>query len=100
MINVHESHARGGTSILHITDDLYIMQRDGLGDQEGLVFVLNTSRKRNGKPVQTQWRNTKLVPVAWRGAGDPGVPQEKHTEETGWADFWAPLRGYAVHVPV
>jgi alpha-amylase len=99
LISVHEDYAGGGTSVLHIADDLYIMQRTGLGSQKGLVFILNTSRKWSGTWVQTQWQHTRLVPVAWRGADDLGVPMEKQTEATGWADFWAPPRGYAVYVP-
>jgi hypothetical protein len=43
--------------------------------------------------------NARLVPAAWRGHDDPGVPEEKWTNESGWVDLWAPPRGYTVYVP-
>jgi Alpha-amylase C-terminal len=45
------------------------------------------------------WRIDFLHPVPWRGRDDPGIPQEKQTNESGWGDLWAPPRGYAVYVP-
>ena len=27
------------------------------------------------------------------------MPEDKWTNESGWADFWAPPRGYVVYVP-
>jgi len=99
LVRVHEDHAGGATSILHLDDDVYIMQRAGWGKQKGLLFVLNNRGDWNGKRVQTQWQNTRFVPVAWRGKDDTGVPEEKWTQEEGWADFWAPPRGYAVYIP-
>ena len=41
-------------------DDLYIMQRSGVGDQSGLIFVLNNRGSWNGTWVQTRWNNTRL----------------------------------------
>lgn len=99
LVRAHEDHAGGATSILHLDDDIYIMQRTGWGKQKGLIFVLNNRGDWTGKQVQTQWTNTRFTPVAWRGRDDTGVPEEKWTQEDGWADFWAPPRGYAVYVP-
>jgi alpha-amylase len=99
LVRIHEDHAGGATSILHLDDDVYIMQRIGWGKQKGLIFVLNNRGNWNGSRVQTQWQNTRFVPVAWRGRDDTGVPEEKWTQEDGWADFWAPPRGYAVYTP-
>ncbi|MBU7585893.1 MAG: DUF1939 domain-containing protein [Nostoc sp. TH1S01] len=99
LVKIHEDHAGGSTSILHVDDDLYIMQRNGWGSQKGLIFVLNNRGNWHGTWVQTQWQNTKFVPMAWRGRDDIGVPQEKWTQENGWAEFWSPPRGYAVYIP-
>jgi len=99
LVRAHEDYAGGATSILHLEDDIYVMQRAGWGEQKGLIFVLNNRGDWNGSRVQTQWQNTRFVPVAWRGRDDVGVPEEKRTQEDGWADFWAPPRGYAVYVP-
>jgi len=99
LVRVHEDHAGGGTSILHCDDDLYIMQRSGMGAQKGLVFVMNNRGDAwNGAGVKTQWSNTRFVPAAWRGRDDAGIPQEQWTNGDGWGEFYAPPRGYAVYV--
>jgi alpha-amylase len=85
--------------MLFTNDDLYIMQRSGDGDQRGLVLVLNNLGSWNGTWIQTQWKNTRLVPAAWRGRDDLNTPEEKWTNESGWVDLWAAPRGYAVYLP-
>jgi alpha-amylase len=75
------------------------MQRLGNANQSGLAFALNNTGSWNGAWIQTGWDNTRLVPTAWRGRDDLGVPQEKWTNESGWVDLWAPPRGYAVYLP-
>jgi alpha-amylase len=99
LIKVHEQNAAGPTDVLFVDDDLYVMQRSGTGDQTGLVFALNNRGSWNGTWVQTQWNNTQLVPVAWRGHDDLTRPETKWTNESGWVNVWAPPRGYAVYVP-
>src|SRR5215469_10777285 len=98
LIRVHEDYAGGGSQILYCDDDLYIMQRPGWQNQRGLVFVLNNRGSWNGAAVRTQWQNTNLTPVAWRGH-DLGQPVTKRTGPDGSADFWAPPRGYAIYIP-
>jgi alpha-amylase len=73
------------------------MQRLGAADKNGLVFVLNNRGTWNG--TSTRWNNTRLSPIAWAGRNDLGAPQEKWTNESGWADLWAPPRGYVVYLP-
>ena len=99
LVKTHELYAGGKTDLLHVDDDLYIMQRRGTEEQKGLVFVLNNRGSWNGCGVQTQWRNTRLVPIAWQGREDCARPQDKWTDASGRADFWAAGRGYAVYVP-
>ena len=72
--------------MLFVSDDLYVMQRPGEGDQSGLIFVLNNRANWNGAWVQTRWNNTRLVPAAWRGRNDISTPQEKWTNESWWAE--------------
>lgn len=99
LVRIHEDYAGGTTSVLHVDDNLYVMQRNGFGGQKGLIFVLNNQGDGwNGIWVKTEWRNTRFVPGAWRGR-DTLVPQEKWTQEEGWGEFWAPPRGYAVYLP-
>jgi alpha-amylase len=81
-----------------VDDDLYVVQRLGSGNNPGLMFVLNNRGSWNGTWVQTKWWNTDLRPVAWRGQ-DLGQPAPERTGPEGWADFWAPPRGYAIYVP-
>ena len=99
LIKVHERNAAGDAQVLLADDDLYIMQRSGVGDQSGLLFVLNNRGSWNGSRVKTRWSNKRFIPVAWYGR-DLGKPQEKWTDGSGCADFWAAPRGYAVYVPV
>jgi alpha-amylase len=100
LISVHELYAGGDPKILYADDDLYILQRGGHENQKGLIYVLNkTEGGWNGSRVQTQWRNTKFTPLAWRGTADLSIPQTVYTDDSSSGDFWAPSRGYAVYGP-
>lgn len=100
LARIHEDYAGGLASILWIEERFYMMQRSGWGDQKGLMFVLNTGNDGwQGRRVQTRWRNTTLKPMAWWGASDKESPEEKITDGSGYAELWAPPRGYAVYVP-
>ena len=99
LVLAHERHAGGTTDVLFVDDDLYIMQRNGYGDQSGLVFVLNNRGDSwLGAAVTTRWPNTSFNAIAWNGR-DQNAPQSKTTSETGVADFYAAPRGYAVYIP-
>jgi alpha-amylase len=109
LVRIHESNAGGATEVLHVDDNLYIMQRTGAratpgtqpaaSPQKGLVFVLNNTATWNGAAVQTHWPNTLFRPAAWRGHGNTDIPEPKTTGGDGSADFWAPPRGYVVYLP-
>jgi len=99
LVRLHEDHAGGDTTVLHVDHDLYVMQRSGMGSQHGLVLVLNNRGEWNGATVRTQWADHELRPHAWRGRDDVGVPNPKRTNSQGIVDLWAPPRGYAVYVP-
>ena len=99
LVKVHEQYAAGPTQILHVDDNLYIMQRPGTDYQPGLVFVLNNRGGWHGARVQTKWNCKRLLPVAWHGRDDANKPLEKWTDDLGWIDVWAAPRGYAVYVP-
>ena len=99
LVAAHERHAGGPAQVLHVDDDLYVMQRQGSDAQGGLVLVLNNRGAWNGVGAQTRWRDARLVPVAWHGRDDTGVPQDKWTDAAGWTDLWAPPRGYVVYAP-
>jgi alpha-amylase len=99
LVQIHEKHAGGATRVLHVDDDLYVMQRDGCGTQRGLILVLNRRTALNGTWVETQWTTKRLVPEAWRGADKATAPGDAWTNGTGWAELWAPPRGYAVYIP-
>jgi len=99
LIRAHEDYAGGTTTVLHADDDLYIMERSGIGDKKGLIFVLNNRGDGWNKAwVNTQWNNRTIVPVAWHGR-DTRIPQEQRTQVDGRGEFSAPPRGYAVYVP-
>ena len=100
LVKVHEQYAAGGTEVLYCDDDLYIIQRKGMGEKKGLIFVLNNSARWNGRRVVSQWASTRFLPKAWRGKDNADIPQEKWTDGLGASEFWAPPRGYVVYVPV
>ncbi len=100
LVQAHEKYAGGKTDFLYCDDDLYIMQRRGTENQPGLVFVLNNTARWNGRLIQCQWADTRFIPFAYNGKNNPGLPQQKWSDGTGHADFWAPPRGYVVYVPV
>jgi len=99
LMQVHEQYANGAKKILYADDDLYIMQREGLDNKPGLVFVLNNRGDQwNGKTVQTKWSSATFIVIAYNSNINNGIPASKQTNENGIADFWAPPRGYAVYV--
>lgn len=100
LVQLHESHAYGRKRVLYVNDDLYIMQREGIGDKPGLIFVLNN----RGDSWQGQWvyagkSRLNYRPAAYYSSIATGQPEDKTTDAWGYADFWAPPRGYAVYVP-
>jgi alpha-amylase len=98
LVQVHEKYAGGKKEILFTDDNLYIMQREGTSDLPGLVFVLNNHGDGwKGKGASTRWPNTSFTAVAWNGKDNPPMPEDKLTDENGYAEFWAPPRGYAVY---
>jgi alpha-amylase len=100
LVRAHEDFAGGGTQVLWLDDNLYIMQRGGYGDKPGLIYVLNNLGDRwNGAWVTTQWQNIELNPVAWWSKTDLNRPATQNAFHDGRAQFWAPPRGYAVYVP-
>ncbi len=100
LVASHGRYAGGGTQILALDDDLYVMERSGYGQQPGLVYALNNRGDRwYGARVACRWPNTTLRPVAWWSAADRSRPEDKITDEDGVAEFWAPPRGYVVYVP-
>jgi alpha-amylase len=99
LVGVHEKYAGGATSVLHLTDDLYIMQRGGHDGQPGLIYVLNNRGDNwNGALVTTQWHNAEFIPAAWWSRADMAVPVTQRTDRDGRAQFFAGPRGYAVYV--
>jgi len=98
LVNAHEKYAGGNTSVLYLSDDLYIMQRSGYGDKPGLIYVLNNRGENwNGEWVNTQWTNASFQPVAWWGKNDMSRPVDQSTGPDGRGQFFAPARGYAVY---
>jgi alpha-amylase len=100
LISAHEKYAGGDADILYVDDDLYILQRRGHDNLQGLIYVLNKSEASwNGRSVQTIWPNTKFIPQSWRGTNTLATPGECYTDSGCTGSFWAPPRGYAVYVP-
>ena len=100
LIRAHEGYAGGTTSVLYADHDLYIMQRNGVANQPGLILVLNNRGGGwNGNSATTAWQTRRLTPIAWWGRDDFSKPADQWTDLNGVADLWAAGRGYAVYVP-
>jgi alpha-amylase len=104
LVDAHNKYAGGDSDVLYVDENLYIMQRGGnhdeSGDQPGLIYSLNNMGDRwTGHVVKPQWKNQRLVPVAWNGH-DTAHPEERTTDSEGNAEFPAPPRGYVVYAPV
>ena len=100
LVTAHETHAGGGTEVLWVDDDLYIMQRLGAGNQPGLIFVWNNRGDDwRGAWVRTRWHDREFTPIAWWSGSDTHRPDDQRSGSEGHAPFWAPPRGYAVYVP-
>ena len=100
LVAAHENHAGGGTEVLWVDDDLYIMQRLGGGNQPGLIFIWNNRGDDwRGAWVRTCWRDRDFTPIAWWSGTDTHQPNDQHSGPDGHAPFWAPPRGYTVYVP-
>lgn len=98
LVSAHEKYAGGGTEVLYVDDNLYIMQRTGYGDKPGLVYVLNNRGDNwNGRMVTTKFHNASFQPVAWWSKTDMARPINQPTDRDGRAQFYAPPRGYAVY---
>ena len=100
LVGANRELAGGGTDVLHVDDDLYVMQRTGWERQPGLVFALNNRGDRwNGTAVTTRWPGAAFEPVAWWSASDLARPAAQLADANGRAEFWAPPRGYVVYAP-
>ena len=97
LVQLHESHAGGGTNILYVDDLLYVMERSGAGAQPGLVFGLNNSGEVVRQRVRTRFLKTDLNPHAWRGGALNLTPATVTTDGDGWCDVEVPPRGYVVY---
>ena len=98
LVSTHETYAGGNTEVLHVDDNLYIMQRTGFENKPGLVYVLNNRGDNwNGRFVTTKWTNASFHPVAWWSKTDAARPINQSTDRDGRAQFYAPPRGYAVY---
>jgi alpha-amylase len=99
LCGIHRDYAGGGTSLLYNDPSLYIAQRNGHGNQKGLVVVINTDYTSwRGSWVQTKWPNMQLSCAAWWGH-DQSKPFDRHSDGGGWSELFAAPRGYAVYVP-
>jgi len=99
LVQLHESHAGGGTNILYVDEVFYVMERTGFGAQPGLVMVLNNGGEVLKRSVQTGFRNQLLQPRAWRGKDTLLTPPAVTTNADGWCEVEAPPRGYVVYGP-
>ncbi|MEK7432378.1 MAG: alpha-amylase domain-containing protein [Cyanobacteriota bacterium] len=99
LIQVHENFAVGSTSILYVDKNLYIMQRNGVNETDGLIFILNnSSEEAKGNNANTKWKDTILKPIVFSYSENMNNLEETYIDPDGVGYFVAPPRGYAVYV--
>lgn len=99
LMQAQRAYAGGATQVLHVEDDLYMMQRLGHEGKPGLIYVLNNRGDGwRGAWVTTQWQNARFTPLAWWSKADLSRPDDQSSAADGRAQFYAPPRGYAVYV--
>lgn len=99
LMQAQRAYAGGATQVLHVEDDLYMMQRLGHEGKPGLIYVLNNRGDGwRGAWVTTQWRNARFKPLAWWSKSDVSRPEDQSSAADGSAQFYAPPRGYVVYV--
>jgi alpha-amylase len=100
LVQAREKYAGSPTQILHLDDELYIMERPGSGSHPGLIYVLNNDGSDwRGEWVNTECPNTTFQPVAWWGHSDMARPIDQSTDRDGRVQFFAAGRGFAIYVP-
>lgn len=100
LVSAHEKYSGGRSQILHLDDDLYVMQRPGSDGKPGFIYVLNNDGSDwRGDWVSTDHPNTTFRPVAWWGHTDMARPIDQSTDRDGRGQFFAAGRGYAIYVP-
>jgi alpha-amylase len=99
LVQLHERYAGGPSTTLFLDDGCYVLQRDGIAGQAGLVLVLNAGSDWRRERVRCRWGGTRLVPRAWRGRDLLFTPEAATTDAAGWLEVAAPPRGYVVYVP-
>ncbi|NTV48092.1 MAG: DUF1939 domain-containing protein [Geobacteraceae bacterium] len=97
LVQVHESHAGGGTNILYADNLFYAMERTGTGSQPGLVFALNNSGGVTRQWVKTGFAGKTLKPLTWRAKDSIYNPQALTIKNDGWCVVESPQRGYVVY---
>ncbi len=99
LLQAQRAYAGGGTQVLYVDDDLYMMQRLGHEGKPGLIYVLNNRGDEwRGAWVTTPWRNARVTPLAWWSKSDLNRPEDQSSAVDGRAQFYAPPRGYVVYV--
>ncbi len=100
LVFIHHHFTGGRALLLTAEDHLLALLRTGDGEKSGLVLIINSSTQEwNGSQVNTPWKDTTLIPVAWSGR-DLSRPRDQYTNPEGSTSLWAAPRGYAVYVPV
>lgn len=96
LVQIHESHAGGGTNILYVDDGLYVMERTGFGTQPGLIFALNDSEAVITQTIKSGFKGKTLQPLAWRANVEMATPQILKVSDSGSIVVTTQPRGYTV----
>ncbi|MDN3593571.1 alpha-amylase [Zunongwangia endophytica] len=90
LISIHNSLATGSVNIIYNDNDEYIMQRNGDGNNPGLILYINTSGNAKRRTITTSWNSTILMDYSENSSYYPMA------DENGEVTIEAPANGYAI----
>lgn len=89
LIWIHNSLAKGSTSILHTDNDEYLAKRNG-ENSAGLIVYINNANTWQERWVETNWSNTRIKDYTGHSNWEPVTQSGK------WVKIQSPPKSYTV----
>lgn len=90
LILIQRTIASGSEDILVVDQDEYIMRRNGVGNNPGLVLYINTSNQIKEKTISTNWKSKTLYDYSSH------INEIATTDANGDATLKAPANSYSI----
>lgn len=91
LILIHNTISTGDVEVLYVDDDEYVMRRNGVNGNPGLVLYISTNNGTKRRTVDTNWDSTFIMDYSL------STDYTIQTSESGSAIIEAPANGYAIY---